>query len=503
MKEADMTDSAPEPMESWTWPPRYDDAYRPAPGQRHWFPRRETMPAGQRDEAILGRIREIMYYAWEHSAFYREKWEQAGIHPSAITSLADFEKVPVVRKDELRAEQAAHQPFGRYLCVPESEARHVNGTSGTTGRPTAFGTSERDWRSIANAHARVMWAMGIRPDDTVLVASPLSLYWGSWGAYLGAERLGARVFPFGAGTTGQTARTVRWMRQLGVSVFYGTPSYALHVAEVAVDEGIDPASLGVRKLFFSGEPGASIPSIRDRIASAFGADVYDSGSMGEVSPWMHLAAAANEPGMLCWQDLVYTEVCDPAGFRRVPYGAEGTPVYTTLERTSQPMIRLLSGDLTRWEAPSAGRGYTYPFLPRGIYGRIDDMFTIRGENVYPSAIDDVVMAASGYGGEHRIVISRDDMMDELVVQVEYEDIVHADAIPGWTAALSGRLRTVLGIGATVVPVPQRTFDRTEFKARRVIDDRDLHGSLATGGATGTGATGGGAAPGGSAGGGRP
>lgn len=112
-----------------------------------------------------------------------------------MTSLEDFEKVPVVRKDELRADQAGNEPFGSYLCVPPEEVRHVNGTSGTTGRPTAFGISERDWRSVANAHARVMWAMGIRPSDTVLVASPLSLYWGSWGAYLGAERLGARVSP--------------------------------------------------------------------------------------------------------------------------------------------------------------------------------------------------------------------------------------------------------------------------------------------------------------------
>ena len=195
-----------------------------------------------------------------------------------------------------------------------------------------------------------MWGMGIREHDTVLVASPLSLYWGSWGAYIGAERLGARVFPFGAGTPGQTARTVMWMKQMGVTVFYGTPSYALHLAEVA-DEGVDPADLGLRKLFFSGEPGASVPTIRGRIETAFGAEVYDSGSMAEVSPWMHLGAANHEPGVFAWQDLVYTEVCDPVDHHRVDYGREGTPVYTTLERTSQPMIRLLSNDLTRWKRP--------------------------------------------------------------------------------------------------------------------------------------------------------
>ncbi|MGQ4596396.1 AMP-binding protein [Nocardia sp. R6R-6] len=465
-------------MEQWSWPPRYDESYRPDSGQRHWFPRRETMPAAQRDEAILARIQEVMAYAWEHAPFYRRKWDEAGIHPSSIRSLSDFEKVPVVRKEELRADQAANEPFGSYLAVPLAEVKHINGTSGTTGRPTAFGINERDWRSVANAHARVMWGMGIRPDDTVLVASPLSLYWGSWGAYIGAERLGARVFPFGAGTPGQTARTVGWMKQMGATVFYGTPSYALHLAEVATDEGVDPAALGLRKLVFSGEPGASVPAIRSRIVAAFGAEVYDSGSMAEVSPWMHLGAAGNEPGVLCWQDLVYTEVCDPTGHHRVDYGQEGTPVYTTLERTSQPMIRLLSGDLTRWEAPSTDSGRTYPSLPRGIYGRIDDMFTVRGENVYPGAIDDIVMAAPGYGGEHRIVISRQTTMDALAVQVEYKDVPDT-ALEAWANEIGHRLRKALGVGATVVPVPPLTFDRTEFKARRVIDDRDLFRRLGT------------------------
>ena len=468
-----MTALATNKMEQWSWPPRYDEGYAPAPDQTHWFPRRETMDPDERDEQILARIQQVMAYAWDNAPFYRKKWDEAGIHPSSIRTLADFEKVPVVRKEEIRADQLANQPFGSYLCVDPTDVKHINGTSGTTGRPTAFGLNHSDWRSVANAHARVMWAMGIRPSDTVLIGSPLSLYFGSWGAYIGAERLGARVFPFGAGTAGQTLRTVRWIQQMGVTVFYGTPSYALHLAETAQSNGVAPESLGLRKLFFSGEPGASIPAIRNHIVDAFQAEVYDSGSMAEVSPWMHLGAARNEPGVFAWQDLVYTEVCDPTTQRRLEYGSEGTPVYTTLERTSQPMIRLLSNDLTTWEAPSADRGRTYPFLPKGIYGRIDDMFTIRGENIYPSAIDDVVMSAPHYGGEHRIMISRDDTMDELVVQVEHSDGVDAASIDGWATQISDRLRTVLGIGAIVVPVRQSTFERTEFKAKRVIDDRDM------------------------------
>lgn len=464
-------------MEDWVWPPAYDAGYRPPLDQECWFPERETMDPQVRDAQILERIREVMAYAWDNAPFYRSKWNSAGLEPGDIKTLEDFEKVPVIVKDELRADQAAHEPFGSYLCVDPSEVKHVNGTSGTTGRPTAFGISQRDWDAVANAHARVMWGMGIRPSDTVLIASPLALYWGSWGAYIGAERLGARVFPFGAGVAGQSLRTIHWMRQMGVTVFYGTPSYALRLAEVADANGIDPRSLGVRIMFFSGEPGASVPAIRERIKRAFGAAVYDSGSMAEVSPWMALGSSHDAPGVFCWQDLVYTEVCDPQTHLRVPYGQEGTPVYTSLERTSQPMIRLLSNDLTRWEAPDPVRGRTYPFLPKGIYGRIDDMFVIRGENVYPSAIDDVVMSCEGYGGEHRIVISRGATMDELAVQVEFDPRTSTLPETAWRQSLEGQLRVVLGVGAKVSAVSPETFDRTDFKARRVIDDRNLFESL--------------------------
>lgn len=462
--------------EQWHWPPSYDDTYVPPVDQEHWFPERETMPEADREQLVLGRIQELMAYAWEHSPFYREKWSEAGVHPSHVKTLEDFEKVPVVRKDELRAEQAAHEPFGRYVCVPDEEVKHVHGTSGTTGRPTAFGISGRDWRSIANAHARVMWSMGLRPSDTLFVGSFFSLYMGSWGALIGAERLGARVFPFGAGVAGQTQRAANWMLQMKPSAFYGTPSYALRVAEVAAQSGIDPRDFGIRTMLFGGEPGASVPSIRARLEDAFGAKVMDTGSMAEVTPWMNLSGSACTSGMLVWQDLVYTEVVSPDALTRVPYGAEGTPVYTTLERTSQPMIRLLSNDLTRWEAPSSSCGRTYPVFPRGIYGRIDDMFTIRGENIYPSAIDDVVVAAVGYGGEHRIVLTRRGSMDELTVQVEHDAAVAAGgdaAVRGWSGVVAERLRTVLGVAAEVEPVPGGSLPRTDLKSHRVVDHRGL------------------------------
>ena len=468
-------------LESWSWPPRYDETYRPAAGSRYWFPKRETMPAADREKAIVQRLRELCAYAYEKAPFYRTRWDQAGFHPDQIKSLEDFEsKCPVIHKADLRKSQEQHPPFGDYLCIPPEEVFHIHGTSGTTGRPTAFAIGRDDWRSIANAHARIMWGMGIRPTDTVFIAAIFSLYMGSWGALSGVERLGAKAFPFGAGAPGMSTRAVQWIAQMRPQAFYGTPSFALYLAETARKEGFDPRTFGLRKLFFSGEPGASIPGVRDRIQEAFGGDVYDSGSMAEISPWMNIAGTEQTSGMLCWQDVVYTEVCDPKTFIRVPYGSRGTPVYTQLERTSQPMIRLVSGDLTEWTHEPNPCGRTYPRLPNGIFGRIDDMFTIRGENVYPSEIDAALNQVAGYGGEHRIVISRAGQMDELLLRVEPAPELEkqgAGALAAFKTTVEKKIHTMVGLRAGIEVVSVGTFPRTDFKARRVVDDREVFREL--------------------------
>ncbi|MCC7115590.1 MAG: phenylacetate--CoA ligase family protein [Burkholderiales bacterium] len=468
-------------MEQWTFPPAYDPDTLPDPNSRYWFPVRETMPAADRERAILGRLKEVTRYAWDHAPFYRRKWEEAGFHPDQLRSLEDFEsRVPVVTKKDLRDAQTRVPPFGDYVCVPGREIFHIHGTSGTTGRPTAFGIGRRDWDTIANNHARILWSMGIRPGDTVFIAAIFSLYMGSWGTLAGTERLRARSFPFGAGAPGMTARAAMWLDSMKPTAFYGTPSFALHLAEVAAAEGYDPRAFGLKTMFFSGEPGASVPGVRDRIAAAYGARVIDCGSMAEMTPFMNVSGTAETDGMLCWQDVIYTEVCDPTTFHRVPYGQRGTPVYTHLERTSQPMIRLVSGDLTLWEDGPNPCGRTYPRLPQGIFGRIDDMFTIRGENVYPSEVDAVMNKLDGYGGEHRIVISRDGAMDELLIRIE----ASTGRAAGGPASL-GRLgddaarslQKMLGLRAKVEVVAPGTFPRTDFKARRVVDDRDVFREL--------------------------
>jgi phenylacetate-CoA ligase len=457
------------------WPPRYDPAHAPAPDDPCWLPEIECAEPAARDALILVKLREQVRYAWERCPFYRRKWEGAGVSPETLRSLDDLATFPVVEKAELRAAQAALPPFGDYLGIEPRDVARIHGTSGTTGRPTVFGVGADDWARIAEAHARILWGAGIRPDDRVMICSFFSLYMGSWGALAGVERLGATAFPFGAGVAGQTLTAVGWARDLRPTAFYGTPSYALHFADTAKREGVDPRSLGFRILFFSGEPGAGIPATRRLIEETFGGICIDMGSMAEMSPWMTNGECRHRTGMHLWQDLVYTQVCDPDTFVPVPYGAEGTPVYTHLERTSQPMIRLVSGDRARWTDEPCPCGRTYPRLPGGLYGRFDDMIIVRGENVYPSAIEDTLRAVEGFGGEFRVIVSRRETMDELLVRAEASaEVTDAAGIEALRARMRERLRTRLGVHPVVEIVAQGTIPRTEFKARRVIDDRDLY-----------------------------
>jgi phenylacetate-CoA ligase len=460
------------------WPPEYDRSYLPSPKARFWFKDLETMDPVERErKVILPKLQAQLTYAYQRSPLYKKKWDQAGIKPKDIRSLSDFEEIPFLTKDEIRQDQKEHPPFGNNLCVSLKELARVQGTSGTTGKPTAFGISKGDMDRISEAHARAMWGFGMRQDDIVFIGSFFSLYWGSWGSLLGAERLGAVAFPFGAGVPGQTDRAIEWMKEVKPTIFYGTPSYSLYLAERAKERGIDPAKdFNFRILFFSGEPGAGVPSTKKRIEETYGGICIDSGSTAEMSPWMANCECGHRKGMHFWQDIVYAELVDPVTKKRVPYGKEGVTVYTHLERTSQPMIRFWAGDLSLWVNDPCPCGRTYPRLPKGIYGRADDMFIIRGENVYPSAIEDVIRGIEGFGDEYRIVITREKTMDEMIVQAEYVKGMDPERIPPLQKRLESELKA-RGLRSIVQMMEPDRLERTEFKARRIIDKRSLYDEM--------------------------
>ncbi len=460
------------------WPTQYDRSYLPSPNSKYWNKELETMNPEERErKIILPKLQAQLKYAYERSPLYRRKWNAAKIKPEDIRSLADFEQIPILTKEEIRQDQKEHPPFGTNLCVSISELARIQGTSGTTGKPTAFGISKGDMERIAEAHARTMWGFGMRQEDIVFIGSFFSLYWGSWGALVGVERLGAVAFPFGAGVPGQTDRAIEWIKEIKPTIFYGTPSYSLYLAEKAMEKGLDPAKdFGFRILFFSGEPGAGVPSTKKKIEETFGGICIDSGSTAEMTPWMSNCECEYRQGMHLWQDIVYAELVDPVTKRRVPYGKEGVTVYTHLERTSQPMIRFFAGDISMWVNDPCPCGRTYPRLPKGIYGRADDMFIVRGENVYPSAIEDVIRGIPGFGDEYRIIITREKTMDELIIQVERARGVNAGEVPELKKKLESELRT-RGLRAVIQILEPNSLERTEFKAKRVIDKRSLYDEI--------------------------
>ncbi len=462
-------------MMTTEWPPLYEPTYMPSPQDVYWNAESETMDPDEREQTVvLPKIRAQMAYAYKKSSFYKRKWDEAGIKPEDIRSLEDFESVPIITKADIRRDQMDNPPFGSNVCVNADEMARVQGTSGTTGKPTAFGISKGDMQRIAEAHARAMWGFGIRQDDTVFIASFFSLYWGSWGALMGTERLGATAFPFGAGVPGQSDRAIEWMEEIKPTVFYGTPSYSLYLAEKAKAKGLDPAKdFNFRLLFFSGEPGAGIPSTRKRIEETYGGICIDSGSTGEMSPWMTNCECSHRQGMHLWQDIVYAELVNLDTEKRVPYGQEGVTVYTHLERTSQPMIRYLAGDVSLWVNDPCPCGRTYPRLPKGIYGRADDTFVVRGENVTPSAIEDVIRGIDGLGDEFRVVITREKTMDELIVQAEWKEEMITEDISALKSKLEKELKA-RGLRTVVQMLEPNSLERTEFKAKRVIDQRGLY-----------------------------
>jgi phenylacetate-CoA ligase len=457
------------------WPPAYDPAYLPAPDSKYWGKNLETMDFEEREQTvILPRLQAQVKYGYEYSQLYRRKWDKAGIRPEDIRSLKDFEQIPFLTKEEIRRDQLEHQPYGTNLCVSKKELARVHGTSGTTGKPTTFGIGKGDMVRIAEAHARIMWGFGMRPEDIVFIGSFFSLYMGSWGALLGSERLGATAFPFGADVPGQTERAIEWIKEVRPTVFYGTPSYSLYLAEKAKAKGVDPdKDFNFRILFFSGEPGAGVPSTKRRIEEIYGGICIDSGSTAEMTPWMTNCECEYRQGMHLWQDIVYTELVDKETKKRVPYGSEGVTVYTHLERTSQPMIRFWAGDISMWVNEPCPCGRTYPRLPKGVYGRADDMFVVRGENVYPSAIEDAVRGIKGFGDEFRIIITREKTMDELIIQAEPDRDVEHGLVPELKRRLESELKT-RGLRTNVQMLNPGTLERTEFKARRVIDRRELY-----------------------------
>lgn len=443
-----------------------------AQADRHFD--RERLPRAEREAEVLALLQHQLHYAYASLPFYRRHYDAHGFHPGQVQSLAGFtERVPVITKSMLRDDQAEHPPFGTYLGVPREEIVRVHGSSGTTGKPTLYAFSRQDWDYTTGVMARAFRIAGVRPADTVQLATVFSLFMGGWGALLGCEALGATAFPIGAG---ETERQLELMYRIGATALVTTPTYALHMLEVARTLGYDTAASPLRLGIFIGEPGAAIPATRQVLADGWGIEVRDMATTSEMTPWGTNVECSARSGVHVLQDEVWTEIVDKADpSKAVPEGESGGVIYTHLRRDSQPMIRFFSGDESHMTYEPCPCGRTYPRLPDGIYGRLDDMLIIRGANVYPSQVQRSLLEVPGTGVEFAIVLDRVQSLDRATVRVEYDPATAAGATEAFRADLAQRVRRKLknetSINFEVEILEPYTLERAISKAKRVHDHR--------------------------------
>jgi len=451
-----------------------------------WWDRdHECMNPSERERIIVKRLRSLLRYVRENTIYYHEVLKDIDIE--SINSFEDYSrKVPITTKAVLREEQLKHPPYGRMLAGSLDEVSFVMASSGTTGKPTYIPFSREDMDHFAEAHARIMWSFGVRPRMRVMIAALFSLYAGSWGVYLGSKRLDLSIVPVGAGAAGMTRQAVRVALDLKPDILYGTPSYILHFLEASKEMGVDTErDFSFKIVFGSGEPGLSLPSVKKKIKEALGAHVrvIDTGSMVEAMPWMTNAECSFENGMHLWQDIVYTELVDPEDAGIVAFGEEGVLTYTPLYRKLYPIIRYFSGDISAWTGDPCPCGRTYPRLPKGIYGRVDDMFIVKGVKLWPSIIQETLSKSRYFGGEFRVVISREKEADvlRLIVEVSEDAWKKIEAEPSERDRVSSELRRLvrdsIGVNTVVEIAPPGSLERATHKARRVVDERDIYREL--------------------------
>ncbi|GAA4658691.1 phenylacetate--CoA ligase family protein [Amycolatopsis dongchuanensis] len=449
---------------------------------RYWDEERETLAPAAREKIILERIQHQLHYAYKQLPFYRRHYQEHGFHPGQVRSLEDFTTlVPVITKKMLVEDQQQNPPFGSYTPPARpGEIARIHGSSGTSGTPTMYAVSKKDWQRAADVHAMAQWCAGIRPDDIAQIGFPFGLFFGGWGVLQGLERIGATVFPLGVT---DSEKHLELISRLGTTVFTATPSYCVHLLSVAEKLGMDLRQSTVRHLLVGGEPGGSLPGTRRIIEDGWGAIVADAGSTSEMYPFQTSVSCEAHAGVHLINDEVFTEVVDAHDPNTpVPAGTRGGVVYTHLWRESQPMIRFAPGDETYLAVEPCACGRTYPRLPEGILGRLDDMLVIRGANVFPSAIEIGLRSLPELGPEFRIRVRKVGALDELTVEAELTHAVTAAyrELPpddreqrrqGLIRRAEEVLRQRINIRVPVQLLEPGTLPETTFKARRVLDER--------------------------------
>ena len=423
----------------------------------------EAIERASRDELQalqLDRLRWSLRHAYDNVAHYRRAFDEAGVHPDDLKSLADLAKFPFTDKKTLRD----NYPFGMF-AVPREKVVRVHASSGTTGKPTVVGYTQRDIDTWANVVARSIRAAGGRPGDMVHIAYGYGLFTGGLGAHYGAERLGCTVVPMSGG---QTEKQVQLIQDFQPSIIMVTPSYMLNIVEEFKRQGLDPARSSLRVGIFGAEPWTD--AMRKEIEEQAGIDAVDIYGLSEVmGPGVASECIESKDGPVIWEDHFYPEIIDPDTGDVLPDGEEGELVFTSLSKEALPIIRYRTRDLTRLLPPTSR---SMRRMGR-ITGRSDDMLIIRGVNVFPSQIEELVLKMPALAPQYQLVVARDGHLDTLEVFGELKE--HGMA-PGDVDALCKELqhciKTYVGVSTRITLTPPMGIERTlTGKARRVVDKR--------------------------------
>ena len=426
--------------------------------------KQETLPREELEALQLRRLRDLCDRVYANVPFYRKRFDEAGITPADIKSLADLKLLPFTEKQDLRN----YYPFGLF-AVPRDHIVRLHASSGTTGKAVVVGYTARDLENWAELMARSMSAAGVNRSDVVHVAYGYGLFTGGLGAHYGAERIGATVVPASGGAT---RRQAHLMRDFGATVLCATPSYSLHLWEAAQEAGVDFRELALRIGIFGAEPWSE--AMRRDIEEKMHIDALNIYGLSEImGPGVAMECVEAKCGMHLWEDHILPEIIDPVTGEQLPPGQVGELVLTTLTKEGIPMLRYRTRDLTSLDYTPCCCGRTHVRISR-LQGRSDDMLIIRGVNVLPQQIEGLLMESDGLTPNYQIIVGSVNNLDTLEVRVEVSDSLFADEIRKLQMLenrLQKNIKEFLGVTAKVRLMEPRSIQRSEGKAQRIVDQR--------------------------------
>lgn len=433
-----------------------------------WNQHTETMPRAQLDALHLQRLQALVAYAYEHTPFYRRKFDEAGLKPSDIRSLEDFKrKVPITDKSEFIGLQSQHPPYGDTLALPMDLVAHHCETSGTTGIPLAIPYSMYDTVRYGESWVYGYWGLGIRPADTFYFAFGWGNFAGFWSAYWGARRLGCRVISGGGLDTKGHIDAILRMKP---TVLVSTPTFALRIAAVAREMGVDLSQSSIHFTYHAGEPGpTALPGMREQIESAWGAKAGELLGIAEIdamAPGCPVGDGVHVNEMNC-----FTWSMDPVTGAEVGDGDIGENVVTSYANSAQPLLNYRTHDLVRRRSQTCTCGRTWVKFDGAVLGRTDFMVTVRGTNVYQTAVENILNLVDHVSMHYELVLTHENGNDVMTVRFEPETGVDPSRWEKIAADASDRIHKALHVRLRCEPVAPASLPRFELKTKRIVDQR--------------------------------